>query len=203
MLLFAGLGNPGPQYASNRHNVGFRVVDAIHRRHQFRPWWRRFNAMIADGEIGHARVLLLKPETLMNASGVSIREACDFYKLVSSDLFVFHDEIELPFGKVGIKRGGGDRGHKGLRSITAVYGPYYTRIRVGVGRPDIKDLVHAHVLSNFSAFENEVIDFICDSIAELSHYLIEGKIEELQNHVDLLVAGKFTPKHFEPRFDSD
>jgi PTH1 family peptidyl-tRNA hydrolase len=146
MLLFAGLGNPGPRYAGNRHNIGFLAVDEIHRRHRFGPWRRRFHGETAEGQIGGERILLLKPMTFMNESGRAVAEAQNFFKIALGDVVVFHDEIDLAAAKVRVKTGGGNAGHNGLRSITAHCGNEYVRVRIGVGRPETKEQVHGHVL---------------------------------------------------------
>lgn len=138
MLLIVGLGNPGSQYAHNRHNIGFMAVDAIHRRHGFSPWRRKFQAELADGTLEGEKVILLKPMTYMNESGRSVGEAVRFYKLAPCDVLVLHDELDLPPGKVRMKTGGGHGGHNGLRSITAHIGDGYRRMRLGIGHPGNK-----------------------------------------------------------------
>jgi PTH1 family peptidyl-tRNA hydrolase len=203
MLLFAGLGNPGPQYSLNRHNAGYMAVDAIWRRHHLSPWQQRFQGSMASGEINRVRVFLLKPETLMNASGRSVQEALHFYKLDSDQLFVFHDEVEIPTGKIRIKKGGGDAGHKGLQSITEFCGPYYTRIRIGVGRPPKEGPLDSHVLSNFSPIEFETIKTVCDTIAETIRFIIDDKVDELQTVIQNLLQIKLHSPNFKFSFDSN
>lgn len=198
MLLFAGLGNPGPQYSGNRHNIGFLAVDAIHRHFRFGPWRRRFHGETAEGEIDKSRILLLKPETFMNESGLAVQQAQAFYKMETTELFVFHDELDLPLGKIRAKRGGGDAGHNGLRSITKMCGPYYTRIRLGIGHPGNKLFVSQHVLSDFSPEESEMAKFICESTAEFSGYLVAGDADKFQNHVQRLLTEKYPNKDVEP-----
>lgn len=149
-LLIAGLGNPGSDYARNRHNVGFMAVDEIHARHRFSPWKARFQGEVAEGAIGERKVFLLKPMTYMNESGLSVGALARFYKLPLAAIVVVHDEIDLAAGKLKVKTGGGDAGHNGLRSITAALGPDYRRVRIGVGHPGDKARVHGHVLGNFS-----------------------------------------------------
>ena len=135
MLLFAGLGNPGPHYADNRHNVGFMAADAIARRHDFSPWSRKFQGMIAEGMLAGEKIVLLKPLTFMNLSGQSVGEAMRFYKLPLSAVTVFHDELDLAEAKLRVKVGGGNGGHNGLRSIDAHCGKDYRRVRIGIGHP--------------------------------------------------------------------
>jgi PTH1 family peptidyl-tRNA hydrolase len=149
-LLIAGLGNPGDRYARNRHNVGFIVADEIHAHYRFGPWKAKFEAFLSEGTLAGRKVHLLKPQTYMNNSGVSVGAALRFFKLPLSALVVIHDEIDLAAGKIKVKTGGGDAGQNGLRSITENLGPDYRRVRVGVGHPGEKSLVTAHVLQNFS-----------------------------------------------------
>jgi PTH1 family peptidyl-tRNA hydrolase len=148
-LLIAGLGNPGSQYAKNRHNAGFIVVDEIHAAHRFGPWKAKFDGLLSEGALDGRKTWLLKPQTFMNDSGASVGAALRFFKLPLEALVVIHDEIDLDPGKVKVKSGGGDAGQNGLRSITAALGPDYRRVRVGVGHPGEKHLVTHHVLANF------------------------------------------------------
>lgn len=152
-LLIAGLGNPGAQYAKNRHNAGFIVLDEIAAAHGFGPWKTKFDGLIAEGRLGGRKVLLLKPQTYMNLSGDSVGAGLRFLKLPLSALVVIHDEIDLTAGRVKVKTGGGDAGQNGLKSITATLGPDYRRVRVGIGHPGHKDMVTGHVLGNFGADE--------------------------------------------------
>src|SRR4051794_20441655 len=141
MLLFAGLGNPGSRYAGNRHNIGFMAVDRIARDHRAGPWRRRFQGEATETTIGGERVILLKPETFMNDSGRAVGEAMRFFKIALKDVVVFHDELDLAPAKLRVKLGGGNAGHNGLRSITALCGNDYKRVRLGIGHPGHKDLV--------------------------------------------------------------
>src|SRR5436309_11817554 len=166
MLLFVGLGNPGAKHAGNRHNIGFMVVDAIAKRHGFPPWRRRFQGVASEGAIGREKVLLLLPGTYMNESGRAVAEAAHFYKLPASDIVVFHDEIDLSPGKVRVKTGGGVAGHNGLRSITAHIGNDYRRVRIGVGHPGVKEMVHGYVLSDFAKSERDWVETLCGLIAD-------------------------------------
>src|ERR1700716_1906807 len=166
MRLFFGLGNPGAKYANNRHNIGFSVVDEIARRHGFSPWRRRFQGETSEGTLGTERVILLKPTTYMNDSGRSVQEAASFFKLAPGDVTVFHDELELPPGKVRVKIGGGIAGHNGLRSISAHIGNDYRRVRLGVGHPGVKELVHGYVLSDFFKEERPWVEALREAIAE-------------------------------------
>jgi peptidyl-tRNA hydrolase, PTH1 family len=190
MLLFVGLGNPGARYAGNRHNIGFMVVDAIAKRHGFPPWRRRFQGVSAEGPLGGERVLLLLPGTFMNDSGRAVAEAAHFYKLVLPDITVFHDEIELVPGKVRVKIGGGIAGHNGLRSISAHVGNDYRRVRIGVGHPGVKELVHPHVLSDFAKSEQPWVEALCGIIADNAELLAKGQDASFQNKVHLAMQAK-------------
>src|SRR5438874_3108093 len=181
MLLFVGLGNPGPQHVNNRHNIGFMAVQAIAKRHNLGPWRRRFQGVATEGTIGPDRVLLLLPGTYMNESGRAVAEAAHFYKLGLSEIIVIHDEIELPPGKVRIKTGGGTAGHNGLRSISLHIGNDYRRVRIGVGHPGVKELVHAHVLNDFSKEESQWVEPLCEIIADNAALLAKGEDASLQN----------------------
>ena len=190
MLLFVGLGNPGSRYAGNRHNIGFMVVEAIAKRHGITPWRRRFQGVSAEGPLGGDRVLLLLPGTYMNESGRAVSEAMQFYKMPLSDIAVFHDEIELPPAKVRVKVGGGVAGHNGLRSISAYVGNDYKRVRLGVGHPGVKELVHPYVLGDFAKSERPWVDALCDIIADNAEMLAQGKDSSFQNKVHLAMTGK-------------
>ncbi|MGE3145396.1 MAG: aminoacyl-tRNA hydrolase [Pseudorhodoplanes sp.] len=190
MLLFVGLGNPGARHAGNRHNIGFMAVDAIARRHGFAPWRRRFHGVATEGILGTEKALLLLPGTFMNESGRAVAEAANFYKLDLSGIVVVHDEIELPPGKVRVKVGGGIAGHNGLRSISAHVGNDYKRVRIGVGHPGDKDLVHAHVLSDFAKSEKPWVEALCEIVAEHAVLLARGEDARFQNKVHLAMAAK-------------
>jgi PTH1 family peptidyl-tRNA hydrolase len=170
-LLIAGLGNPGAEYARNRHNAGFMAVDVTADRYRFGPWRSRFQGMIAEGAIGGRKTYLLKPMTYMNDSGLSVGAALRFYKLPLDALVVMHDEVDLVAGKLRAKTGGGDAGNNGLRSITATLGPDYRRVRIGVGHPGTKGRVHNHVLGNFSKADEEWLVPLLDAIAEAAPWL--------------------------------
>ena len=190
MLLLVGLGNPGPQHVGNRHNVGFMAVQAIARRHDIAPWRRRFQGVAVEGPIGGERALLLLPGTYMNESGRAVAEAAHFYKLGLNDVVVVHDEIDLVPGKVRVKSGGGVAGHNGLRSITAHIGNDYRRVRIGVGHPGDKDLVHAYVLNDFAKDERAWVTALCDVIADNAGLLVKGEDATFQNKVHLAMQAK-------------
>jgi PTH1 family peptidyl-tRNA hydrolase len=190
MQLFVGLGNPGAKYVNNRHNIGFMAVEAIAKRHSFAPWRRRFQGVATEGSIGAEKVLLLLPGTYMNESGRAVAEAMHFYKMGLGDIAVFHDEIELPAAKVRVKVGGGIAGHNGLRSISAHCGNDYKRVRLGVGHPGVKDLVHAHVLGDFAKSERPWVEALCDILADNAAMLADGKDSSFQNKVHLAMSAK-------------
>ena len=190
MLLFVGLGNPGARHAGNRHNIGFMAVDAIAKRHGFAPWRRRFHGVATEGTLGSEKVLLLLPGTFMNESGRAVAEAANFYKIDLSGIVVVHDEIELPPGKVRVKVGGGIAGHNGLRSISAHIGNDYKRVRIGVGHPGDKDLVHTHVLSDFAKSEKPWVEALCETVAENAGLLARGEDASFQNKVHLSMDAK-------------
>ncbi|WP_407116857.1 aminoacyl-tRNA hydrolase [Bradyrhizobium sp. LMG 9283] len=190
MRLFVGLGNPGAKYARNRHNIGFMAVDEIARRHGFAPWRRRFQGETSEGSLGTERVILLKPTTYMNESGRSVQEAAGFFKIAEGDVTVLHDELELPPGKVRVKIGGGIAGHNGLRSISAHIGNDYRRVRLGIGHPGVKELVHGYVLSDFAKTDNEWVATLCDAVAEHAALLAKGTDATFANRVHLAMQAK-------------
>jgi peptidyl-tRNA hydrolase, PTH1 family len=190
MLLLVGLGNPGARYVGNRHNIGFTTLEAIAKRHGIGPWRRRFQGVACEGPIGGERVLLLLPGTFMNESGRAVAEAAQFYKLTAGDITVFHDEIELPPGKVRVKVGGGIAGHNGLRSITAHVGNDYRRVRIGVGHPGAKDLVEHYVLSDFGKSERGWVEALIDILADNVDLLVRGQDASFQNKVHLAMVAK-------------
>jgi PTH1 family peptidyl-tRNA hydrolase len=190
MQLFVGLGNPGAKHAANRHNIGFMVVETIAKRHSFAPWRRRFQGVATEGTIGGDKVLLLLPGTYMNESGRAVAEAMHFYKLPLIDIAVFHDEIELPLSKVRVKVGGGVAGHNGLRSISAHVGNDYKRVRIGVGHPGVKEMVHAHVLGDFAKSERPWVETLCDVMADNAGLLAGAKDSSFQNKVHLAMVAK-------------
>jgi peptidyl-tRNA hydrolase, PTH1 family len=190
MRLFVGLGNPGAKYAHNRHNIGFMAADEIARRHGFAPWRRRFQGESAEGTLERERVVLLKPTTFMNDSGRAVQEAANFFKLGITDVTVFQDELELPPGKVRVKVGGGVAGHNGLRSISSHIGNDYRRVRIGIGHPGVKELVHSYVLSDFFKEERPWVEALCAAIADNAGQLAIDRDSTFQNRVHLAMQGK-------------
>src|SRR4051812_3380094 len=190
MLLLVGLGNPGANHVANRHNIGFMVVQAIAKRHNITPWRRRFQGIAVEGSIGSERVLLLLPGTYMNESGRAVAEAARFYKLEVGQAVVFHDELDLAPAKVRVKTGGGVAGHNGLRSITAHIGNDYRRVRIGIGHPGVKHLVHPYVLSDFAKSERPWVEALSDTIADNAALLVNGEDATFQNKVHLVMDAK-------------
>ena len=190
MLLLVGLGNPGARYAGNRHNVGFLAVQEIAKRHGPRPWRRRFAGVACEGPLGGVRTLLLLPGTFMNESGRAVAEAAHFYKISPADITVFHDEIDLPPGKVRVKIGGGIAGHNGLRSISEHIGNDYHRVRIGVGHPGDKDLVQHYVLSDFAKSDRGWVDALVAIIGENAELIARGQDASFQNKVHLAMVAK-------------
>jgi PTH1 family peptidyl-tRNA hydrolase len=185
MLLLVGLGNPGPGHAGDRHNIGYMAVDAIVHRHRFGPWRSKFRGQVAEGTLADERVIALKPETYMNLSGESVAAAAHFYKLPPERVVVIHDEIDLAFGKLRVKQGGGTGGHNGIRSIDAHLGPDFWRVRLGVGHPGDPDMVIGHVLRPFSKEEQPAVDKLVDTIADAIPLLVAGDANRFMSKVDV------------------
>ncbi|MBO0733686.1 MAG: aminoacyl-tRNA hydrolase [Methylocapsa sp.] len=183
MLLLAGLGNPGRAFAGHRHNAGFRAIDAIARVHRTPPFRARFQGLASEIALGRERVLLLKPQTYMNESGRSVGEAARYYKISPPEIVVFHDELDLPLGKVRVKAGGGNAGHNGLNSLSAHLGNDYRRVRIGIGHPGDKALVHSYVLSDFAKDDTPFAEALFEAIAAHVELLADGKDAEFQNKI--------------------
>ncbi|MET0374330.1 MAG: aminoacyl-tRNA hydrolase [Rhizorhabdus sp.] len=185
MQIWVGLGNPGAQYALNRHNVGFMAVDAIAEVHDFDPGKKAFQGWSAMGRIGTQRILLLKPATFMNESGRAVGEAMRFYKGDVADVTAFHDELDLAPFKVKVKIGGGTAGHNGLRSMEAHIGNPYRRVRIGIGHPGHKDRVTGHVLGNYVKAEMDPLADMLGAIAAESGRLAAAEDARFMNEVAL------------------
>ncbi len=199
MLIIVGLGNPGAQYAHNRHNIGFLALKAIAGRWRFAPERTRFSGLAAEGAIetpqGPVRALLLKPQTFYNESGRAVGEAMKFYKASPADVVVFYDEIDLAPGRFRMKTGGGAAGNNGIRSITAHIGADFRRARMGTGHPGHKDKVMGHVLSDFHKVERGWVGALCNACAEALPLLALGEDEKYQAEVMRLApAEKADPR---------
>jgi peptidyl-tRNA hydrolase, PTH1 family len=187
MLVIAGLGNPGERHRRNRHNIGFMALAEIARGHRVGPFRARFSGLAAEGVIASKRVLLLAPQTFMNESGRSVGEALRFHKVDVDALIVIHDELDLAPAKVRVKVGGGSAGHNGLRSITTHVGNDYKRVRLGIGHPGDKALVHNFVLSDFGKAEMGWVEAVCRAVADAAPLLVEGQDASFQNKTHLAI----------------
>lgn len=188
MLLLVGLGNPGPEYARNRHNIGFLALDRIVERHGFGPFRSRFQGLAAEGRLDGGKVLALKPLTFVNESGRAAGAAVRFYKLEPADVVVLHDELDLVAGKLRVKRGGGLAGHNGLRSIAAHIGNDFRRVRLGIGHPGEKHKVLRHVLGDFAKADQDWLGKFLDAVADAAPSLAAGDDPGFATRVALLVA---------------
>jgi peptidyl-tRNA hydrolase, PTH1 family len=186
--LWVGLGNPGPKYAGNRHNIGYMAVDRIAADHGFAPWRKAFQGLVAEGRFGAEKIALLKPETFMNLSGQSVQAALAFWKLPLADVTVFHDELDLAPGKLRLKQGGGHAGHNGLRSIHGHLGEAYARVRLGIGHPGHKDAVAAYVLHDFAKADHDWLEELLRGISDGAGALADGDGQKFMNAVSLRTA---------------
>ncbi|MEQ9813155.1 MAG: aminoacyl-tRNA hydrolase [Azospirillaceae bacterium] len=185
MHLFVGLGNPGPRYAYNRHNIGWIALDEIVELFRFQPWRQKFQGLIAEGTLGGEKVLALKPQTFMNESGRSVGEAVRFYKIPVDKVVVFYDELDLAPGKVRVKQGGGAGGHNGIRSIDRHIGPDYWRVRIGIGHPGDKARVHGYVLSDFAKADEAWLDPLIEAVADSAPMLALDAPDKFMSRVAL------------------
>ena len=183
MRLLVGLGNPGSDYAKNRHNIGFMAVDNIVHRHSFAPFRSKFQGQLCEGKIAGQKVLILKPTTYMNESGKAVQAAMAFYKLPLEDVIVFHDEMDLAASKIRMKTGGGHAGHNGIRSIQSHIGSGFQRVRLGVGHPGDKEKVVGHVLKDFSKADQQWLDNMIEAIGENVDLLIKDEDSDFMNKV--------------------
>ena len=196
MRLLVGLGNPGPGYAGNRHNIGAMAVDAICRRHGFGSWKSRFHGRAAEGLLNSVKVVALKPLTYMNRSGEAVSAAMRFYKMPPEDVIVIYDEIDLKPGQIRVKKGGGAAGHNGIRSIDDYIGPEFWRVRLGIGHPGAPELVHNHVLQDFSKADRPWLEKLLDAIADAFPLIAAGDESRFVNKVVLAIK---PPKPKEPK----
>ncbi len=183
MLLFVGLGNPGRDYAGNRHNIGFMALDHLAAAHGFPPFLEKFQGQLSEGEVAEEKALAFKPITYMNESGRAVGEAARFFKVPPDRIFVFYDELDLAPGKLRVRFGGGAAGHKGIRSIASHLGPDFWRIRLGIGHPGHRDKVTGHVLKDFSKADKAWLDPLIDAIAESLPLLVAGENEGFMTKV--------------------
>ena len=174
MYLFVGLGNPGPQYANNRHNIGFMAIDEIIDSYGFSPEKAKFGGVYSEGHIDQHKVICFKPLTYMNKSGIPTAQIASFYKIPLDHIFVFHDDLDLVDSKVRVKQGGGSGGHNGLKSLDFHLGNDYWRVRIGIDHPGSKEQVTGYVLQNFSKLEMAWVASLVDAMADEAHLLISG-----------------------------
>ena len=182
-ILFVGLGNPGEKHKNNRHNVGFMALDCLSSFHKFGRSRTKFLGRTSMGSIEDRKLISFKPQTFMNESGRAVREASNFYKIAPERIIVFHDELDLPFGEVRVKKGGSDAGHNGLKSIDENIGKDYYRVRIVISHPGDKDKVTNHVLGDLSKEDNEALDKILSSIAKNISILIDGDEKKFQKNI--------------------
>ncbi|MCB9989343.1 MAG: aminoacyl-tRNA hydrolase [Rhodospirillales bacterium] len=186
MWLLAGLGNPGDKYAGNRHNVGFMAVDGIADEYGFPAFRSKFQGQMAEGVIAGHKVVILKPQTYMNNSGQSVAAAAKFYKIPPARIIVFHDELDLPNGKMKVKKGGGAAGHNGLKSIDShLNNKDYWRIRLGIGHPGDREKVHGYVLGDFSKTDRAGINELLAAVVGFIPLMLDEKDSDFMSRVAL------------------
>ena len=193
MLILVGQGNPGPKYAKNRHNVGFRALEALADAYAAGPWRKKFQSEVADGDIGGVKTLLMKPQTFYNETGNAVAEAMRFYKATPGDVVVFYDEIDLAPGRFRMKRGGGAAGNNGIRSIAAHIGDDFRRARLGMGHPGHKDLVMPYVLGDIPKADLEWVGAMIDACVRAAPLLAAGEDEKYQAEVLRLAPAEKVP----------
>ena len=189
MQLIVGLGNPGEKYQYTRHNIGYMAIDSIVSAQQDYKIKKKFNSIIYETIIDKNRIILIKPETYMNNSGDAVFQIANFYKIDSKNILVLHDELDIPFGKIRIKSGGGNAGHNGLKSISNKIDNNYTRVRLGIGHPGNKERVNGHVMGNFTGSEkeklNQILNYLTNNIYEILNkkesFIINFELVEVQN----------------------
>mgnify|MGYP001336189791 FL=1 len=183
MILFVGLGNPTPEYQNNRHNIGFKIIDAINQNFSLSKQKPKFKGLLTMGSIGATKVYAIKPLTFMNNSGTCIRELIEYFKIESSDIIVFHDDLDIEFGKIKVKFGGSDAGHNGIKSLDKFIGKDYSRVRIGIGKPE-KIKVNDFVLGDFNDEEKDQLDQISKKINEYLNLLIEKKLDLFSSKIN-------------------
>ena len=202
MFLIAGLGNPGPDYADHRHNIGFVVADRLSERWRLGVLKAKFAALVGQGEYAGEKVVVVKPQQYMNVSGPPVQDASTFFKIPPSHVIVVHDEIDLEFGRIKVKVGGGHGGHNGLRSLSGTIGPAFIRVRCGVGHPGSKERVVGHVLGSFSKAEQKEVPLLVELAADAVEMIIRDGVSKAMNKYNTVedAAQKEAPKQQkEPR----
>ena len=183
MLLFVGLGNPTPDSENNRHNVGFKIIDAINKKFSLSKQKPKFKGLLTTGNIGNVKVYAIKPLTFMNNSGICIRELIEYFKIDAQDVIVFHDDLDVEFGKIKAKFGGSSAGHNGVASIDKFIGKDYSRVRIGIGKPE-KIKVNDFVLGDFNEDEKIQLDEISKRIIQSLNLLIDKKLDLFSSKIN-------------------
>ena len=184
MLLFVGLGNPTPDSENNRHNVGFKIIDSINKKFGLSKQKPKFKGLLTTGNIENKKVYAIKPLTFMNNSGICIRELIEYFKIDAKDVFVFHDDLDVEFGKIKAKFGGSNAGHNGIASIDKFIGKDYSRVRIGIGKPKSNIKVSDYVLQNFDDEESADIEIVSNNIIESISILVEKKLDLFSSTVN-------------------
>ena len=184
MLLLVGLGNPGSNYSNTRHNIGFKIIDAINSHFKLSKQKPKFKGLLTTGNIDEKKIYAIKPLTFMNNSGICIRELIEYFKMNAEDVIVFHDDLDLDFGKIKAKFGGSSAGHNGIASIDKFIGKDYSRVRIGIGKPDNKISVSEYVLNDFNDEEKEKLDNITNNILESLSILLDKKLDLFSSTVN-------------------
>ena len=184
MLLFVGLGNPSPDNENNRHNIGFKIIDAINQKYSLSKQKPKFKGLLTTGKIGDEKVFAIKPLTFMNNSGICIRELIEYFKIDPEDVIVFHDDLDINFGKIKTKFGGSSAGHNGIESLDKFIGKDYSRVRIGIGKPNGKSQVVDHVLKYFDDEEKIELENITKNITDSIAILIEKKLDLFSSTVN-------------------
>ena len=184
MLLLVGLGNPTPDSENNRHNIGFKIIDAINKKFGLSKQKPKFKGLLTTGNVGDQKIYAIKPLTFMNNSGICIRELIEYFKINSEDVIVFHDDLDLDFAKIKAKFGGSSAGHNGIESIDKFIGKEYSRVRIGIGKPDIKAQVSDFVLTNFTDEEKIKLEKVIQNIIESMPILIDKKLDLFSSTVN-------------------
>ena len=184
MLLFVGLGNPTPDSQNNRHNVGFKIIDSINKKFSLSKQKPKFKGLLTTGTIGNKKVYAIKPLTFMNNSGICIRELIEYFKIEAQDVIVFHDDLDVEFGKIKAKFGGSNAGHNGIASIDKFIGKDYSRVRIGIGKPKENIEVADYVLQNFDEDESLGIEKISNHINDSISFLVEKKLDLFSSTVN-------------------
>ena len=184
MILLVGLGNPTPDSNDNRHNIGFKIIDAINQKFGLSKQKPKFKGLLTTGNISNKKVYAIKPLTFMNNSGICIRELIEYFKINVEDVIVFHDDLDIDFTKIKAKFGGSSAGHNGIASIDKFIGKEYSRVRVGIGKPDSKIEVSDFVLTNFTDEEKVKLEKVIQNIIEFMPILIDKKLDLFSSTVN-------------------